>query len=209
VSDELTRATAASETPASDALYPAYEQPAGAAHLAETAEPYDLSNDYYPPPPEWDDIPYEAPLPEAPPPEAPPPDSGPDATVTQPQPQAASDDHAVRTPIPTVMPKANGKHDGPASNGGNMPAIGSVPFTPKEHLIITIRRSGDARQDIARLEAVHQTLLAYPGPHTFAIHLRQAGKDKDIVLDFPNDRTRDCPELRARLAALLGAGCVA
>jgi len=209
VSDELTRATAASETPASDALYPAYEQPAGAAHLAETAEPYDLSNDYYPPPPEWDDIPYEAPLPEAAPPEAPPPDSGPDATVTQPQPQAASDDHAVRTPIPTVMPKANGKHDGPASNGGNMPAIGSVPFTPKEHLIITIRRSGDARQDIARLEAVHQTLLAYPGPHTFAIHLRQAGKDKDIVLDFPNDRTRDCPELRARLAALLGAGCVA
>ncbi len=212
VSDELTRARAANESPAnespanespaSDALYPAYEHPAGSVSVGEPAEPYDISNDYYPPPPEWDDIPYEAP---------PPPDSEPEAMATQPQPQPASDERAARapnpaTPNPAATPNTNGKHGGSGSNGGSAPAAGVAPFTPKEHLIVTIRRSGDFRQDIDRLEAVHQTLLAYPGPHTFAIHLRQAGKD--VVLDFPNDRTRDCPELRARLAALLGPGCV-
>lgn len=200
VSDELTRATAANqssanESPASDALYPAYEPPAGSVSVGEPAEPYDISNDDYPPPPEWDDIPYEAP---------PPPDSAPD--MMAPRAQPASDPPAARapnpaTPNPAATPATNGKHGGTAAT----PA--AVPFTPKEHLIVTIRRSGDFRQDIERLEAVHQTLLAYEGPHTFAIHLRQAG-GRDVVMDFPNDRTRDCPELRARLAALLGPGCV-
>ena len=198
VSDELTRATAANESPASDAHYPAYGQPAGISYVSETAESYDLSNDYYPPPPpEWDDIPYQAP---------PPPDSGPDATATRPQLQPTGDDQAARAPNLSTMPQTNGKHDRAAANGGNTPTAQTARFVPQERLIITIYRSGDLRQDIERLEAVHQTLLAYEGPHTFAIHLRQAGKD--VVLDFPNDRTRDCPELRARLAALLGAGCV-
>ncbi|MGQ9814766.1 MAG: DNA polymerase III subunit alpha [Candidatus Roseilinea sp.] len=199
VSDELTRATAAGESPRSEAPYPAHEYDADITHLAEAAEPYDVSNDYYPPPPEWDDISYQAPQP---------PDSGPDTTANQTQPQPADDDRATLAPNPAVMPKANGKHDRTTSDNSNTPTAQTPPFIPQERLIITIYRSGDLRQDIERLEAVHQTLLAYEGPHTFAIHLRQAGKDKDIVLDFPNDRTRDCPELRARLAALLGAGCV-
>ncbi len=206
VSDEVTHATAANESPASQTPYPAYEHPAGSVSVGEPAAPYDISNDYFPPPPEWDDIPYEAP---------PPPDSKPGASVTPSRPQAAGEDYAARAPNltasnPVVMPKPNGRHSEPASkpapNGGNTPTGGAVPFTPREHLIITIRRSGDFRQDIERLEAVHQTLLAYQGPHTFAIHLRQAGRD--VVLDFPNDHTRDCPELRARLAELLGPGCV-
>ncbi|MGQ9903408.1 MAG: DNA polymerase III subunit alpha [Anaerolineae bacterium] len=199
VSDELTRATAASESPRSEAPYPAHEYDTDITHLAEAAEPYDVSNDYYPPPPEWDDISYQAPQP---------PDSGPDTTATQTQPQPADDDRATLAPNPAVMPKANGKHDRTTADNSNAPTAQTPPFIPQERLIITIYRSGDLRQDIERLEAVHQTLLAYEGPHTFAIHLRHAGKDKDIVLDFPNDRTRDCPELRARLAALLGAGCV-
>jgi len=215
VSDELTRATAAGESPAPDTHYPASQHAAGVVSVGETVAPYDLSNDYYPPPPDWDDIPYE-PY-EAPPP----PDSESETAMGRPQPQSAPQTAPQPAPQPAgetraahpvaadagSAPKANGRHDRPASNGGNTPAAGAVPFTPKEHLIVTIRRSGDTRQDIERLQAVHQTLVAYPGAHTFAIHLRQAGKD--IVLDFPNDRTHDCPELRARLAALLGAGCVA
>jgi hypothetical protein len=66
--------------------------------------------------------------------------------------------------------------------------------------------------DIAKLEAVVQTLKSYEGPQPFVVLLRQIdsmGKSNDTLVDFPNDTTRDCRELRARLIELLGPGCVA
>lgn len=68
-------------------------------------------------------------------------------------------------------------------------------------LTVVIRRCGDASQDVARLEAVHQTLLTFKGKQRFSICLRNAGR-RDVTLDFPNDTTRDCPELRQKLAQL-------
>ena len=68
-------------------------------------------------------------------------------------------------------------------------------------LTVVIRRCGNASQDVARLEAVHQTLLTFKGKQRFSICLRNAGK-RDVTLDFPNDTTRDCPELRQKLAQL-------
>jgi DNA polymerase-3 subunit alpha len=68
-------------------------------------------------------------------------------------------------------------------------------------LTVVIRRCGDMSQDVARLEAVHQTLLTYKGKQPFSICLRNAGRS-DVTLDFPNDTTRDCPELRQKLAQL-------
>jgi DNA polymerase III subunit alpha len=68
-------------------------------------------------------------------------------------------------------------------------------------LLVVIRRCGDVNQDVARLEAVHKTLLDFKGENHFSICLRNAGR-QDVTMDFPNDTTRDCPELRMKLAAL-------
>jgi len=51
------------------------------------------------------------------------------------------------------------------------------------------------------MEAVHQTLIQFKGLQRFSICLRNAGR-QDMTLDFPNDTTRDCTELRIKLAAL-------
>lgn len=69
-----------------------------------------------------------------------------------------------------------------------------------------MHRNGDPKSDVAKLEAVIQTLRKYEGEQPFVIALRNGGKDMNI--DFPNDTTRDCAELRAELVALLGARCV-
>ena len=51
------------------------------------------------------------------------------------------------------------------------------------------------------MEAIHQTLLEFKGKQSFSIRLRNGGR-QDVTLDFPNDVTRDCVELRMKLTAL-------
>jgi len=76
---------------------------------------------------------------------------------------------------------------------------------PGATLTVVIRRCGDARADMARLEAAHQTLCEFKGGTSFMLVLRNGGKG-DMAIDFPNDATRDCAELRERLAAI-GVEC--
>lgn len=76
---------------------------------------------------------------------------------------------------------------------------------PGATLTVVIRRCGDARADMARLEAAHQTLCEFKGGTSFMLVLRNGGKG-DTAIDFPNDATRDCAELRERLAAI-GVEC--
>ncbi|MCL4507246.1 MAG: DNA polymerase III subunit alpha [Chloroflexi bacterium] len=92
--------------------------------------------------------------------------------------QSAEDKPAVRQPDPTVTQ--------PLSTGP---------------IQVVIQRCGNAAQDVARMEAVHQTLVQFEGPQRFSICLRNHGS-QDVTLDFPNDSTRDCTELRMKLAAL-------
>ncbi len=68
-------------------------------------------------------------------------------------------------------------------------------------ILVVMRRCGDMKQDAARMEAIHQTLLEYKGQQLFSIRLRNNGR-KDQIIDFPNDTTRDCVELRMKLTAL-------
>ena len=74
-----------------------------------------------------------------------------------------------------------------------------------DHLRVEITRCGDQRTDIERLHAVHGTLILFQGETTFSIKLKNGGT-KDALIDFPNDGTRDCDELRAMLRAI-GAEC--
>ncbi|MDW8351457.1 MAG: LAGLIDADG family homing endonuclease, partial [Anaerolineae bacterium] len=103
-------------------------------------------------------------------------------------PEASSESAAVENPHPAAQ---------------DLPPL----FAARQPLRIVIQRNGDPRSDIAKLEAVLQTLRKYRGDHPFCLTLRQAN-GRAVTLDFPNDTTRDCPELRQELAALLGACCV-
>ena len=71
-----------------------------------------------------------------------------------------------------------------------------------------MHRIGDARTDVARLEAILRTVKSYKGSQPFSLLVRNGGA-RDQIIDFPNDCTQDCPELRQRLQELLGPGCVA
>jgi DNA polymerase III subunit alpha len=77
-----------------------------------------------------------------------------------------------------------------------------------EPLTVIIYRKGDMLADIAKLEAVVQTLKSFEGSQPFVVLLRNGGQN-DTMVDFPNDTTRDCKELRARLVEMLGPGSVA
>ncbi len=101
----------------------------------------------------------------------------------------------------------------PIANGASQPTTNPHPraqdlplIATREPLVVVMHRNGDPKSDVAKLEAVIQTLRKYEGEQPFVIALRNGGKDMNI--DFPNDTTRDCAELRAELVALLGARCV-
>jgi DNA polymerase-3 subunit alpha len=123
--------------------------------------------------------------------------------IAPPQPSSA-----VREPAAVIKPTTN-LH--PNAQGLPLIALG-------EPLVVVMHRNGDSRSDVAKLEAVLQTLRKFEGEQPFVIALRPSSFDsgsggsggggEDMTIDFPNDTTRDCPELRAELTALLGARCV-
>ncbi len=82
------------------------------------------------------------------------------------------------------------------------------PASPSCRTIqVTIRRSGDARQDVRLLSAVHEMLVSYPGDDRFTFLLR-SGPNGDQLLEFPNACTGYCRELGEKLSELLGPGMV-
>jgi DNA polymerase-3 subunit alpha len=95
-----------------------------------------------------------------------------------------------------------------AKSAASEPAPAAAPAQSMPPLTIVLQRKGDLRADIARLEAVLSTLKSYPGSQPFSLLVRNGGPHEQII-DFPNNSTRDCLELRQRLQDLLGPGCVA
>jgi hypothetical protein len=72
---------------------------------------------------------------------------------------------------------------------------------------VTLTRSGEQAQDVQMLRQVHSLLVGHSGQDHFIIRLT-GGTGKAVELAFPNDTTRYSPELRAKLAAMLGAEAV-
>jgi DNA polymerase-3 subunit alpha len=127
---------------------------------------------------------------------------------------------AIAAPSAPAVPNSGATQPAKPSvaTAGGQPSSGSEPKTMQppvsiinsqqsieaqlsnDPLLVIIRRCGDSKQDVARLEAVHKTLLEYKGQQRFSICLRQGRKD--VTVDFPNDTTNDCPELRSKLTAL-------
>jgi DNA polymerase-3 subunit alpha len=133
------------------------------------------------------------------------------------QPSSAVREMAAVSTRPTA-------HSSPPPTGGKQPTTNLHPnaqglplMAASEPLVVVMHRNGDSRSDVAKLEAVLQTLRKFEGEQPFVIALRpssfdsgsgSSGGGEDMTIDFPNDTTRDCPELRAELTALLGARCV-
>lgn len=141
---------------------------------------------------------------------------------------ATADDPAFASPAmaatddPSALDDVPCDDDGAPDDAGDALAVPDAPLpiaplndeghtlgvapASRPPLNIVLQRNGDPRSDVAKLEAVLQTLRKYPGDQPFAVILRNKGKD--VTLDFPNDTTRDCPDLRRELTALLGGRCI-
>ncbi len=80
-------------------------------------------------------------------------------------------------------------------------------FIPNEEgavqmITIVLRSTGDKTRDVLRLRRIHGIITSYPGKDRFAFHVFERGRG--YLLEFPNHTIGNCPELLARLAALIG-----
>ncbi|MBI5953396.1 MAG: DNA polymerase III subunit alpha [Chloroflexi bacterium] len=73
---------------------------------------------------------------------------------------------------------------------------------PPRQLTITLRSTGDHERDKRRIKTLHGLLTAQHGRDKFSFQIFE--NNKGYLIDFPNDTTRICPELLARLKKLIG-----
>jgi DNA polymerase-3 subunit alpha len=110
--------------------------------------------------------------------------------------------------LPQDVPRPRGTPPKPAPAEVRPPQTPRLSRPTKRRVIqITFQRGGSKGQDFALLAAVHELLLSYPGEDRFTIKLA-GGPNGEHLLEFPNDTTRYCPELGAKLADLIGPGTI-
>lgn len=80
------------------------------------------------------------------------------------------------------------------------------PSKEPMRLRIFVQRSGDPERDKRRLRHIHGTLISYPGQDTFSIVL--FGEGRIIEVDFPNETTQYCAELKEKLAHVIGPDAI-
>ncbi len=73
---------------------------------------------------------------------------------------------------------------------------------PPRQITLTLRSMGDKDRDKLRIKTLYGTLISFHGIDRFSFQIFEAGKGH--LIDFPNDTTRICPELLARLQRLVG-----
>jgi len=73
---------------------------------------------------------------------------------------------------------------------------------PPQQITILLRPSGDAAVDKRRIKTIYGTLISFHGRDRFTFQIFENGKGH--LIDFPNDTTRICPELLARLKKVVG-----
>jgi hypothetical protein len=67
---------------------------------------------------------------------------------------------------------------------------------------VTLRPSGDPERDIRRITRLHGTFISYPGRDRFAFQVFEDGRGH--LVEFPNDTTRVCAELMAKIKDTVG-----
>jgi hypothetical protein len=75
---------------------------------------------------------------------------------------------------------------------------------PPQKIIITLHSNGDIDRDKRRIKTLYGTLISYHGRDEFSFKITGTKDGKENLIEFPNDTTRICPELLARLKKLMG-----
>ncbi len=73
---------------------------------------------------------------------------------------------------------------------------------PPQQITILLRPSRDNAVDKRRIKTIYGTLISFHGRDRFSFQIFENGKGH--LIDFPNDTTRICPELLARLKKIAG-----
>jgi DNA polymerase-3 subunit alpha len=73
---------------------------------------------------------------------------------------------------------------------------------PPQQITILLRPSHDNEIDKRRIKTIYGTLISFHGRDRFSFQIFENGKGH--LIDFPNDTTRICPELMARLKKVAG-----
>ena len=73
---------------------------------------------------------------------------------------------------------------------------------PPKQITVLLRSSGDREHDNRRIKTIYGTLISFHGRDRFSFQIFESGKGH--LIDFPNDTTRLCPEMLARLLKLMG-----
>jgi hypothetical protein len=126
---------------------------------------------------------------------------------------------------PPVAQKGNGKspHTAPvavapdppsvpartASNEGNGSAVTPPPEeppAPPSTLYITLKRTGNTRQDFDKLARLHHLLKTESGQDNFVVLLEDGARR--VELSFPNERTRYSPQLKEQVVSLIGTDAI-
>jgi DNA polymerase-3 subunit alpha len=98
-------------------------------------------------------------------------------------------------------PASGGVPSGPSTAVSGAPSTARSPKTIK----LVFRRSASLDADRRRLAEIVDILSRRPGEDRFEIIVEANGSTR-WLLDFPNNRTRVCPELQAELTQRLGQG---
>jgi hypothetical protein len=73
---------------------------------------------------------------------------------------------------------------------------------PPKQITVMLRSTGDKEHDRRRIKTIYGTLISFHGRDRFSFHIFEDGRG--ILMDFPGETTRVCPEMLARLLKLTG-----
>lgn len=73
---------------------------------------------------------------------------------------------------------------------------------PPKQITVLLRPTGERERDKRRIKMLYGTLISFHGRDKFSFQIFEGGKGH--LIDFPNDTTRVCPEVLARLKKLMG-----
>ena len=123
-----------------------------------------------------------------------------------------------RTPPPAMVP-APGTAPTPAKAVVTPPVLPRGTRTPPSlyaqpaedgadadhaprQITVRLRSTGDKERDRRRIKAIYGTLISFHGKDRFSFHIFEDGRG--VLLDFPGETTRVCPEMLGRLQRLMG-----
>ncbi len=119
------------------------------------------------------------------------------------KPAAPRAEPAAPAPLP-VKPELPIKQVPPALPSLYVPLARAEkdPDHPPQQITIMLRSMGEKERDHLRIKTLYGTLISFHGTDRFSFQIYESGRGH--LIDFPNDTTRVCPELLARLRKLVG-----